>query len=682
MNYKRLLFCLFTGFTVATSPAFAFQELQPSDDYKQVSKEIVEILEGTHYNKPSINDQISELAFEDYLDALDPTKSFFLQNDINALSVYKQRFDDALKSGDTQVAYTIYNLYLKRVEERLTDLEDNLPAMLEEFDYTLDESLDLDSDHYTWAKNKQEQDETWRKRLKNRALTLKLNGETPEAISEVLTSRFKNQLKRIHQTDAVDVYQIFVNSITAALDPHSSYFAPRASETFNINMSLSLEGIGAVLQMEDDYTKVVRLIPGGPASAKGELSPNDKIVGVAQEGKEMINVVGMRLDDVVDMIRGERGTTVTLEIIPSKGAGQTSKRIKIVREKVKLEDQSAKKEIVEITRGDETYKVGVIELPTFYSDFAAQQAGDKNYKSSTKDTKKLIEELRKEDIVALILDLRNNGGGSLQEANSLTGLFIPSGPTVQIQDQNGRITPLGDRDAKIVYSGPMAVLTNRMSASASEIVAGALQDYGRALILGGQTFGKGTVQALQEVDKGQLKITQAKFYRVSGESTQHKGVVPDITFPSLFDTDKVGESALDKPLPWDKIHETRYPVYWDIPAYLPILEPRHQARMAKDPDFIALNDQIAEFKENEDKYKTLSLNESTRIQINEETEKRELDRENARRAALDLEAIESVDDIEPTDKLVYSKEAAEILLDFIATNQLAEREKAQQEQAN
>ncbi|MGR0278562.1 carboxy terminal-processing peptidase [Marinomonas dokdonensis] len=682
MNYKRLLFCLFTGFTVATSPAFAFQELQPSDDYIQVSKEIVEILEGTHYNKPSINDQISELAFEDYLDALDPTKSFFLQNDINALSVYKKRFDDAIKSGDTQVAYTIYNLYLKRVEERLTDLENNLSAMLEGFDYTLDESLDLDSEHYTWAKNKQEQDETWRKRLKNRALTLKLNGETPEAISEVLTSRFKNQLKRIHQTDAVDVYQIFVNSITAALDPHSSYFAPRASETFNINMSLSLEGIGAVLQMEDDYTKVVRLIPGGPASAKGELSPNDKIVGVAQEGKEMINVVGMRLDDVVDMIRGERGTTVTLEIIPSKGTGQTSKRIKIVREKVKLEDQSAKKEIVEVTRGDDTYKVGVIELPTFYSDFAAQQAGDKNYKSSTKDTKKLIEELRKEGIVALILDLRNNGGGSLQEANSLTGLFIPSGPTVQIQDQNGRITPLGDRDPKIAYSGPLAVLTNRMSASASEIVAGALQDYGRALILGGQTFGKGTVQALQEVDKGQLKITQAKFYRVSGETTQHKGVVPDIIFPSVFDTEKVGESSLDRPLPWDKIHETRYPIYWDMPSLFPILEPRHQARMAKDPDFIALNDQIAEFRENEDKYKTLSLNENTRIQINEETEKRELDRENARRAALGLEAIESVDDIEPTDKLVYSKEAAEILLDFIAINQLAEREKAQQEQAN
>jgi carboxyl-terminal processing protease len=392
----------------------------------------------------------------------------------------------------------------------------------------------------------------------------------------------------------------------------------------------------------------------------------------------MVDVVGMRLDDVVDMIRGERDTTVILEVTPSKGDTQTSKRISIVRKKVKLEDQSAKKEIVEVERDGETYKVGVISLPTFYSDFAAIQAGDKDYKSSTRDTKKLIEELRNEDISALILDLRNNGGGSLQEANALAGLFIPSGPTVQIRDQSGRVTPLGDTDTAITYSGPMAVLVNRMSASASEIVAGALQDYGRALILGDQTFGKGTVQVLQEVDKGQLKVTQAKFYRVSGESTQHKGVMPDIAFPSLIDKETIGESALDNPLAWDKIHETRYPVYWNMPAYLPILEPRHEARMAKDPNFIAINAQIKEFKDQVENYKSISLKESTRIQQKEDDKKRELERENKRRKALGLEQLTSVDDIEPVEEDTYAKEASEILLDFIATNQMAQKQAEKQ----
>ncbi|GAB3484411.1 carboxy terminal-processing peptidase [Marinomonas epiphytica] len=677
MKYKRLFIYLVSGYFFLTTPASAFQELHPDAEYADVSKEVVEMLEGIHYNKPLIDDAISIQAFDYYIDSLDPTKSFFLQSDIDNLSQYKEKLDDALRSGNSEIAYTIYNLYLERVETRLENIESHLPELLDSLDFSRDETINLDPDSRQWAQTQEELDDNWRKRLKNRAIVLKLNGDTDEEIEKVLTSRFKNQLKRIHQTNAVDVYQTFVNAIAAAIDPHTTYFAPRASETFNINMSLSLEGIGAVLQMEDDYTKVVRLIPGGPADKQGMLAPNDKIVGVGQEGKEPVNVIGMRLDDVVDMIRGERGTTVNLDIIPSKGSSQTKKTIEIVREKVKLEDQSAKKEIVEVERGGETYKIGVIELPTFYSDFAALQAGDKDYKSSTRDTKRLIEELREEGIVALILDLRNNGGGSLQEANSLTGLFIPAGPTVQIRDQSGRVTPLGDRDSSIVYSGPMAVLTNRMSASASEIVAGALQDYGRALILGDQTFGKGTVQVLQPVDKGQLKITQAKFYRVSGESTQHKGVVPDISFPSAIDKDEVGESALENPLVWDKIHETRYPVYWDIPAYLPILEPRHQARMEKDPDFIALEGQIQSFSEQAERYKNLSLNEQVRRAEQEQLEQQELDRENTRRAALDLEPIDSVDDIEPTDKLVYSKEAAEILLDFIATNQHLEQEKAQ-----
>ncbi|MBD5770170.1 carboxy terminal-processing peptidase [Marinomonas colpomeniae] len=677
MNYKRFLLCLLTGYAFVSTSASAYEELQQPHEYDQVSKELVEMLEGIHYNRPHIDDTISAKAFDYYIDALDPTKSFFLKNDIETLSRYKNSFDDALRNGDTQVAYIIYNLYLKRLETRLLDLQKNIPEMVKGFDYTIDETLNADSEALQWAKTNAQLDDYWRKRIKNRALALKLNGEEEEEIISIIERRYKNQLKRVDQTNSVDVFQIFANSVTSALDPHTSYFAPRASETFNINMSLSLEGIGAVLQMDDDYTKVVRLVPGGPAAKQSELSPNDRIIAVGQEGEPMIDVVGMRLDDVVDMIRGERDTTVILETTPSKGDTQTSKLIKIVREKVKLEDQSAQKEIVEIERDGNTYKVGVITLPTFYSDFAAIQAGEKDYKSSTRDTKRLIEELQKEDVSALILDLRNNGGGSLQEANSLTGLFIPSGPVVQIRDQGGRVTPLGDSDISITYSGPMAVLVNRMSASASEIVAGALQDYGRAIILGDQTFGKGTVQVLQDLDKGQLKATQAKFYRVSGESTQHKGVVPDIFFPSIIDKDEVGESALDNPLIWDKIHETRYPVYWSIPAYLPVLAPRHEERMAQNPNFIAINAQIKEFQEQSEAYKVLSLKESTRIKQREDAKSRELERENTRRKALGLELLASVDDIEVSEEDTYAKEASEILLDFIAINQLAEKQAEQ-----
>lgn len=674
MNYKRLLLCLLTGYTFAASSASAFQSLQPPHEYDKVSKELVEMLEGIHYNRPNIDDAISSEAFDYYLDALDPNKSFFLRSDIDELSQYRNSFDDALREGNTQVAYTIYNVYVARLEKRLLNLQDHLPEMIKSFDYTLNETLNTDPNKQIWASTDAELDDYWRKRLKNSALTLKINGESEEKIISTLQRRYKNQLKQVDQTNATDVYQIFANAITSALDPHTSYFAPRASETFNINMSLSLEGIGAVLQMDDDYTKVVRLIPGGPAATQSDLSPNDRIIAVGQEGEPMVDVVGMRLDDVVDMIRGERDTTVVLEITSSKGDTQTSKRISIVRKKVKLEDQSAKKEVVDIERDGETYKVGVITLPTFYSDFSAIIAGDKDYKSSTRDTKKLIDELRKENIIALILDLRNNGGGSLQEANALTGLFIPSGPTVQIRDQSGRVTPLGDADTTITYSGPLAVLINRMSASASEIVAGALQDYGRALILGDQSFGKGTVQVLQDVDKGQLKVTQAKFYRVSGESTQHKGVMPDILFPSIIDKETIGESALDNPLVWDKIHETRYPVYWNIPAYLPVLEPRHAARMARDPNFVAINAQIADFKQQVETYKTISLNEKTRLQQKESNKANELLRENTRRMALGIEVLTSVDDIEPIDEDTYAKEASEILLDFIATNQLAQQQ--------
>lgn len=669
MIYKRLLLSLLPSIALASGSVSAYEKLEPPHDYDRVAQEIVETLESVHYNKTIIDDEISAKAFDNYLEALDPSRSFLLKKDIETLSKYREKFDDALRNGDSQVAYDIYNLYLERAEARLSKVVANVAEMVKGFDYNVDESLNADPDKLYWAETEAELDDYWRKRIKNRALTLKLNGESQEDIISAIERRYKNQLKQIDQTNASDVFQSFANSVTEVLDPHSSYFAPRASETFNINMSLSLEGIGAVLQMEDDYTKVVRLIPGGPAEKLNELAPNDRIIAVGQEGKPMVDVVGMRLDDVVDMIRGERGTNVILEIIPAKSNTQNSKKITITREKVKLEDQSAQKKIVEVKRGNDTFKVGVIELPTFYSDFAAIQRGDRDYKSSTRDTKKLIDELKEEGITALILDLRNNGGGSLQEANSLTGLFIPAGPVVQIRDASGRVSLMGDQDRDISYSGPMAVLVNRMSASASEIVAGALKDYGRALIVGDQTFGKGTVQVLQELDKGQLKITQAKFYRVSGESTQHKGVMPDVNFPSMLDASEVGESALKNPLPWDKIHETRYPVYWNFDEYVSDLTRLHDQRIKQDANFVALEDQIKDIKLQTEQFKSISLNEKTRETQREQSEQKDLARENKRRKALDLPAIEHVEDIQAPEEDVYAHEAAEVLLDFISLYQ-------------
>ena len=669
MIYKRLLLSLLPCIALASGSVSAYEKLEPPHDYDRVAQEIVATLENVHYNKTLIDDEVSEQAFENYLDALDPSRSFFLKSDVDTLSKYRSAFDDALRNGDSQVAYDIYNAYLDRAETRLEKVLAGIPEMVKSFQYTVDESLNADPDKLEWAETDAELDDYWRKRIKNRALTLKLNGESEEDIISAIERRYKSQLKQIDQTNATDVFQSFANSVTSVLDPHTTYFAPRASEAFNINMSLSLEGIGAVLQMEDDYTKVVRLIPGGPAEARKELAPNDRIIAVGQEGEPMIDVVGMRLDDVVDMIRGERGTNVILEIIPANSNTQNSKKITITREKVKLEDQSAQKKIVEVERGGETFKVGVIELPTFYSDFAAIQRGDRDYKSSTRDTKRLIEELQEEDITALILDLRNNGGGSLQEANSLTGLFIPAGPVVQIRDASGRVSILGDQDRDVTYSGPMAVLVNRMSASASEIVAGALKDYGRAIIVGDQTFGKGTVQVLQEMDKGQLKITQAKFYRVSGESTQHKGVMPDINFPSLLDTNQVGESALENPLPWDKIHDTRYPVYWEFADYVDELTSLHDKRIKQDANFVALEDQINYVKDQSEHFKSISLNENTREAQREDSEQKQLDRENKRRKALDLPVLENVDDIESPEDDVYAHEAAEVVLDFIGLYQ-------------
>ena len=440
-----------------------------------------------------------------------------------------------------------------------------------------------------------------------------------------------------------------MNAVTRTFDPHTQYFSPRNSENFNINMSLSLQGIGAVLQTEDEHTKVVRLVPGGPASKEGNLEPEDKIIGVAQGDEEMVDVIGWRLDEVVDLIRGPKSSTVRLEILSGAAATAEPKTIAIVRDEVKLEEQSAQKEVIEIQDGKDTRRIGVIDIPTFYIDFEGRMNNLPDYRSTTRDVRRLVNELLDEKIDGLIIDLRSNGGGSLEEAINLTGLFIPTGPVVQVRGARGDVDVLRDRDPEVLYAGPMTVLVNRLSASASEIFAGAIQDYGRGLVIGGQTFGKGTVQSLRPLTEGQLKITQAKFYRVSGDSTQNQGVIPDIMFPSLFDKDKIGESALEKALPWDTIKPARKTKSNPVRSKLSRLKELHEERINDNPDFIFVREQKALVSEMRDKTQ-VSLNEEERKAEREENDRRRLALENKRRKAKGMPELASLDDPEEDEK--------------------------------
>jgi carboxyl-terminal processing protease len=550
------------------------------------------------------------------------------------------------------------------------------------WDFNQDEQLLIDRSEAPWADSEETLDYLWIKRIKNSLLGLVLAGkELPEA-KETLLKRYKNQLNRAQQTKSEDVFELFMNAFTMTFDPHTNYLSPRDAENFDINMSLSLQGIGAVLQSDNEFTKVVRLIAAGPADKAGELKPGDRIVGVGQGEKgDIEDVVGERLDDVVKRIRGERDTVVRLEIIPASSTDITqTKVIKIVRDKVKLEEQSAQKDVIEITRNGQSYKIGVISIPTFYMDFEAFRKRDPNYKSTSRDVKNLITELQEEGIDGLVIDLRNNGGGSLFEARELTGLFIRRGPTVQVRDVDQNVQVHTNSDANVYYSGPMAVLVNRLSASASEIFAGAMQDYQRAIVLGGQTFGKGTVQSLQRLNHGEIKLTQAKFYRISGQSTQNKGVIPDIEFPSLYDKEIVGESSLENALPWDTISSVHHSKYGDFSGLVPTLMSNHKARINNNPDFLFLNKQIERL--NEQRNKThISLNMKERKAEREALELASLELENERRRAKGEKVFKTVEEMnefnseqdadkKPAQDDAIVVESGEILLDLISMNEV------------
>ncbi|MBW7841420.1 MAG: carboxy terminal-processing peptidase [Ignavibacterium sp.] len=607
--------------------------IQPLNHYKTESQLLVSLLSRYHYKQVEIDDSLSEKIFNRYLKVLDNGKNYFLKSDIDKLISYKDKLDDNLLDGNLDFYFETFNLYRQRFNERLQFIDSLLNT---EFDYSADENYQYNRDKANWAKDKSELDELWRKRLKNDALTYKLNGKDWEFIQKTLRKRYKNLANFINQYKPEDVFQFAMNSFTENIDPHTNYLSPVSSENFKIDMSLSLEGIGARLQTEDDYTKIVEIIPGGPAYKSGLLKADDKIIGVAQGNDgEFEDIIGWRITDAVKLIRGKAGTTVRLQIIKA-GSDLNSKPIEItlVRDKIKLEDQAATGKVLEILNDDKPFRIGVIDIPKFYSDFEAQRNGDGDFRSTTRDVRKLIDSLSKENISGIIIDLREDGGGSLQEAIELTGLFIKDGPVVQVKNSDGKIDVAKDPDSQIVYDGPLAVLVNRFSASASEIFAGAIQDYQRGIIIGEQTFGKGTVQNLIDLNRvssnkkntlGQLKITIAKYYRVSGASTQNRGVIPDITFPSAIDPKDFGESAEPSALPYDEIKPASFNKFEDIKKFIPELLTKHQARISNDKDFEFLKEDIRIYQENKLK-ESISLNEDKRKIEKEDEEQRKSDR--------------------------------------------------------
>ncbi len=625
---------LLTAVPASATSDIKVNDLGPNRQQAITAIMVVKRLEQLHYNHQELDDELSASILDRYVSDLDPTRSYFLASDILEFEKYRFEMDDALNSGNLSPAFAIFNRYQRRMIDRLVYMDTLLQKEFQAWRYDGNDTIEADRKQSPWPANAAEWDDMWRKRLVYNALNLKLTGKKPDDIQKTLVRRYKNQLTRALQVNSEDAFQIFLNSVTQTYDPHTQYLSPKVSENFNINMSLQLEGIGAVLQAEDEYTKIQSLVTGGPAERSKLLKPADRIIGVSQEGEdEMIDVVGWRLDEVVDRIRGKKGTKVTLQVIPADASNDhETKLVTITRDTVKLEDRAAQSTVIEGKHAGKPYKIGVINVPAFYADFQCLQQDEENCRSTTRDVEALIRKLEQQHIDGLVIDLRNNGGGALQEANSLVGLFIDSGPTVQIRSSGGKVDTMLDSDPVKIYKGPLAVVVNRLSASASEIFAGAIQDYRRGIIVGERTFGKGTVQSMQSLDRGQLKITLAKFYRISGETNQHKGIIPDITLPSLLDHEELGESALPNALPADTIRAAAYEKDRSLEAVLPWLRENTESRIKTNPDFVFLNEQIKMLDEARAN-NLVSLNEKTRLNEQDQQDARRLKMENARRVS-------------------------------------------------
>ena len=657
----------------AAIPATA-AALAPTDQENYVARRVSDIVAREHYRRAPLDDRLSSLILDRYLDAIDGGRGYFFASDIAEFEKFRYQLDDAIKAGDVEPAFVIFRRYQQRSRERMNYA---IELLAKKPDFDVDESFNFDREKEPWPANAAEMNELWRKRVKNDALSLVTAGKTWPEAADVLRKRYEHVAKRMDQSKPDDVFEAFMNAFVLSLDPHSNYFSARNSEEYNIQMSLSYEGIGASLALTDDYVTVVNVIAGGPAAVSGKLTDNDRITAVG-EGKtgELNDVIGWRLDDVVQKIRGPGGTIVRLQILPAGAApGSTQKVVEFTRNKVSLEAQASQKAMRTEMRNGKEVKVGIITVPSFYQDYDASRAGAKDFRSTTRDVQRLIGELRKDGMEVLIMDLRANGGGYLPEAESLVGLFIDRGPVVQLRDTTGRIEVDDDPNPAIFYGGPMIVLVDRFSASASEIFAGAIQDYGRGLIVGQQTYGKGTVQNAHPLnytifgrkpELGQLNVTIGKYYRITGESTQDRGVTPDIALPSLIDANEVGESTRDRALPWDHIDPASFKVEGDLKPVTVTLQKLHDERTQNSADFRYLHDDIAAAEAMRGQ-KILSLNLQTREAERKKMENDRLERENAWRAAHEVKPVKSLEEVKDDATAgILLDEAAQIAADLAA----------------
>ncbi|KAA3613182.1 MAG: tail-specific protease [Calditrichaeota bacterium] len=641
-----LLIFLISSLVADDQKTFQVQELKALPQHQRVVQKVTQILTKLHYKDVNISDSLSSQLFTNYLDFLDYNKSYFLASDIEGFEMFRYNFDQYIITGNLEPVYFMFNTFQKRMSKRLDYIYERIDMP---FDFTINEYYEPSRDSIYWAYNMDELDNYWRKRLKNEFLSLKISGKDDDKIKDVLHKRYTNLKRRLSQSQSEDVVQIYLNALSRIFDPHTSYFSPKATDDFQIRMKQSLEGIGARLSTENEYTKVVEIITGGPADKSELLKANDFIIGVGQEETgEIVDVVGWRIDDVVQLIRGPKNSKVRLQILHGEDELiADAETITITRDKVKLEDSAAKGDTIHIKQDGEEFILGVIDIPAFYLDYEAQRKGDPNFKSTTRDVEKILNDFEGQNVDGIIIDLRQNGGGFLSEAIDLTGLFIENGPVVQVRNMRGQIKVEQDHDPKLKYSGPMAVLVDQFSASASEIFAAAIQDYGRGIIVGNQTFGKGTVQNMLDLNQyipgsthkyGQVKLTIAKFYRINGGSTQHVGVIPDIELPSRFNHDEIGESSQKNALLWDQISAVDFlKDQQKISTFLPSLKLNHNSRFSTEESFASFNEKIEKMKEKKQK-RRYSLNEETR---RAEREKAKNKKENRKENEEDLLLVES-----------------------------------------
>lgn len=675
-KYCRIVIAL--SFSLSSISLFAFSDedkllslpiLAPESQHATASKRITAQFTRAHYKAIQMNDTLSEQIFSRYIKQLDYSRNVFLASDIQRLDKYKLDFDSVIARGKLDVAYDIYNLNLQR---RLERYQYALTLLEKPFDFTKDESYHFDREEAAWPASIDELNELWRMKVKYDALNLTLAGKKWEKVQEVLGKRYKYAIKRLKQSESEDVFQIVMNSFARVVEPHTSYLSPRNAERFQMDMNLSLEGIGAVLRAEEDYTTIQSIVSGGPADKSKQLKPKDRIVGVSQGDEKFEDVVGWRLDDVVDLIKGPKGSKVRLQVLGESASDDAEiKVVSIIRDKIILEDRAAKSEVYFEKQSDEnSKKLGVINIPSFYNDLS-------------RDVKKEIDKLKAENVEGIIVDLRGNGGGSLREATLLTGLFIDKGPVVLVRDGANRIQVNEDKDGITYYDGPLTVMVDRYSASASEIFSAAIQDYNRGVIVGEHTFGKGTVQQhrplgrvydLYEKPFGSIQYTIAKFYRINGGSTQHRGVLPDITFPSAIDPEDWGESKEDNALPWDEVPKARYSTLNSLATDVTYLTSLHHERVKDNREFNYLLDDIKLYKAEKDN-KSISLNLATRKTKRDERKSKRLARTNERLVLMGKEKVKNLDDLpEELEEIdPFLDETAKITFDLVSLGKVAKK---------